>query len=91
MGTFALIFVGVGSIAANHITGGDVGLVGIALAHGLTIAVMASATGAVSGGHLNPAVTIGCLVTKKIDAKNAAGYKVLVAIRSAGKVANTYA
>ena len=76
IGTFALIFVGVGAIAADHITSGASGLVGIALAHGLTIAVMASATAAVSGGHLNPAVTIGALSVGKIDAANAVGYVV---------------
>jgi len=72
--TFALIFVGVGSIAADHMTGGAAGLTGIALAHGLVIAVMVSATMAISGGHVNPAVTIGALVAGKIDVKNAAGY-----------------
>ena len=74
IGTFALIFVGVGAIASNHISGGQSGLVGIALAHGLTIAVMVSATGAISGGHLNPAVTIGLFCAQKIDALNAFGY-----------------
>lgn len=74
VGTFALIFVGVGSIAMDFVTGGKVGLVGIALAHGLTIAVMASAVAAVSGGHLNPAVTVGALVVRKIEPLNAAGY-----------------
>jgi aquaporin Z len=74
IGTFTLIFIGVGSIAANYITAGDVGLTGIALAHGLAIAVMVSATAAVSGGHLNPAVTLGLLVVKKIDAAGAVGY-----------------
>ena len=73
IGTFALIFVGVGAITADYITGAS-GLVGIALAHGLTIAVMVSATAAVSGGHLNPAVTLGALVAGKIDAANAVGY-----------------
>lgn len=68
IGTFALIFVGVGAIAA------DAGLVGIALAHGLVIAVMASATGAISGGHLNPAVTIAMLATGRIKLGKAAGY-----------------
>jgi len=72
--TFALVFVGVGAIASDHISGGNSGLVGIALAHGLTIAVMASATAAISGGHINPAVTIGLFVAKKIDAINAIGY-----------------
>jgi aquaporin Z len=74
IGTFALIFVGVGSIAANHITGGQSGLVGIALAHGLTIAVMVSATAAISGGHLNPAVTLSLFCTRKIDLSNTVGY-----------------
>ena len=74
IGTFALIFVGVGAIAGNLINGGQTGLTGIALAHGLTIAVMASATAAISGGHLNPAVTIGLFCARKIDAINTIGY-----------------
>jgi aquaporin Z len=74
IGTFALIFVGVGAIAVDGITHGGAGLVGIALAHGLTIAVMVSATAAISGGHLNPAVTIAALVGGKIDARGALGY-----------------
>jgi aquaporin Z len=74
IGTFALIFVGAGSIAVNHYNGGDTQLLGIALAHGLTIAVMVSATAAISGGHLNPAVTIGLLSAGYIDLKNATGY-----------------
>lgn len=76
IGTFTLIFAGVGSIAANHITGGALGLTGIAFAHGLAIAVMVSATAAVSGGHLNPAVTAGALVAGKISFQNAIGYVV---------------
>jgi aquaporin Z len=74
IGTFALIFIGVGAIAADYMLGGKSGLVGIALAHGLTIAVMISATMAISGGHLNPAVTVGALVAKKISFGNAVGY-----------------
>jgi aquaporin TIP len=68
IGTFALIFVGIGVIKA------DPGLLGVALAHGLTIAVMVSATAAISGGHLNPAVTFGLLVGGKIDLKGAISY-----------------
>lgn len=74
IGTFALIFVGAGSIAMDYITKGHVGLTGIALAHGLTIAAMASATAAVSGGHLNPAVTFGAWIGRHIDGVNALGY-----------------
>lgn len=74
LGTFALIFVGVGAIAGNALNGGQTGLVGIALAHGLTIAVMVAATAAISGGHLNPAVTIAFLTTKKITGTTAVSY-----------------
>ena len=76
IGTFTLIFIGVGAIASNAMSGGSAGLTGIAFAHGLTIAVMASATAAISGGHLNPAVTIGLFFAQKIDALNAIGYVV---------------
>lgn len=79
IGTFALIFIGVGAIATDYInrggiTGTTVDLAAIALAHGFTIAVMVSATAAISGGHLNPAVTFGAWLTGKIDSKNALGY-----------------
>src|SRR3712207_783773 len=68
VGAFALTFVGIGSI----VSGG--GLVGVALAHGLVIAVMASAVGHVSGGHFNPAVTLGFIVTGRIEGKLALVY-----------------
>ncbi|MSU59753.1 MAG: MIP family channel protein [Pedosphaera sp.] len=73
IGTFALIFVGVFAIKNNAPAAG-VGLLGVALAHGLTIAVMVSATGGISGGHLNPAVTFGLLVGGQIDFRRAVSY-----------------
>lgn len=77
VGAFALIFIGAGSILAAQAAGGGVngaGLVTVALAHGLVIAVMVSAVGHVSGGHFNPAVTIGAWVTQKIETVAALGY-----------------
>lgn len=74
IGTFALLFAGIGAIAADDITGGAVGLVGIALAHGLALVVFISAFGVVSGAHFNPAVTIGLWSIKKINLTNAIAY-----------------
>ena len=74
VGTFALIFVGVGAIYHLGAIAENGGLLGIALAHGLTIAVMVSATGAISGGHLNPAVTFGLLVGGQMDLPRSIAY-----------------
>jgi aquaporin Z len=62
VGTFALIFVGAGSIIA---TGGQ-NLVAIALAHGLAIGLMVAAAGHISGGLYNPSLTVGLMVTRRI-------------------------
>ena len=67
VGAFALVFVGAGSIAVAGVGGS--GLVGVALAHGLAIAVMVSAVGHISGGHFNPAVTLGFVVTRRMDVR----------------------
>ena len=64
VGAFALIFVGAG---ASITSGGGSGVLGVALAHGLVIAVMASAVGHISGGHFNPAVTLAFLVTRRMS------------------------
>lgn len=69
-GPFALVFAGVGAIIATQ----GSNLVAIALAHGLAIGLMITAVGHISGGHFNPAVTIGMLVARKIDAARAGIY-----------------
>ena len=74
IGTFALIFIGAGAAA---VVGDGVGLPGvaaIAVAHGLTIMVFAFAYGSVSGGHMNPAVTVGVLAAGAMSAGEAIGY-----------------
>jgi len=76
IGTFALIFFGAGSICAYQFlhANSDLSLFGVAIVHGLAIALMISALGHVSGGHFNPAVTIGFWVTKRITTIEAISY-----------------
>jgi aquaporin Z len=68
LGTFALVFFGAGAICADRYLqpSGGIGPLGMALAHGLAMAIMISALGHISGGHFNPAISIGFWVTKRI-------------------------
>ena len=68
VGTFLFFIVGAGSIVLVTYAPPGPGLVGIALAHGLVLAVLVSSLGAVSGGHFNPAVTFALWIGGKIDA-----------------------
>jgi len=67
VGTFIFFFIGAGSIVTDSYTHGAVGLIGVALAHGLILSIMVSVFGAISGGHFNPAVTVGAWVARKVD------------------------
>src|SRR5580700_1891943 len=93
VGTFALIFFGAGSICADQYlrtsSNGQIGLglLGIALAHGLAIAIMVTSLGHISGGHFNPAITIGFWVTRKISTFDTLAYW---AAQLAGAVAAAY-
>jgi MIP family channel proteins len=89
IGTFALIFFGAGSICADQFLhgAGSPGLFGIALAHGLAIAIMVSSLGHISGGHFNPAITIGFWVTKRVSTLDAVLYW---AAQLAGAIAAAY-
>ena len=73
IGTFALVFVGGGAIVLTHYTSGQSGLLQVALAHGLILAVMVSALMRISG-HFNPAVTVAFLATRRIEAVMAGVY-----------------
>lgn len=71
LGTFVLVFGGVGSavIAGEHI-----GALGVAFAFGLSLLAMAYAIGPISGCHINPAVTMGLLVSRRIELSEAVRY-----------------
>src|SRR5687768_134575 len=84
VGTFVLVFGGVGSAV---IAGEQIGNLGVAFAFGLSLLAMAYAIGPISGCHINPAVTLGLLVRGKIDLGEAARYwgaQVVGAIAAAG-------
>jgi len=68
LGSFALTFIGAGSVMIAQ------DLVGVALAHGLVLAIMVTALGHISGAHFNPAVTFGFLVTGRMKLAEAARY-----------------
>ncbi len=74
LGTFGLVFFGAGSVAVQGMPNGASGILGIALAHGLVLAILVTALLGISGGHLNPAVTIGLLVARRTEGRTAAAY-----------------
>jgi aquaporin TIP len=75
LGTFGLVFVGAAVVVVNGgFPNSGIGLLGIALAHAVVLSVMVSATMTISGGHLNPAVTLGLLVARRIDLASAVAY-----------------
>ena len=76
IGTFGLVFIGAGSVVVNQARSGALGLQGVALAHGVVLAIMVTALMRISGAHFNPAVTFGLWLTNKIDAKDAGLYVV---------------
>jgi aquaporin Z len=71
LGTFVLVFGGVGSAV---LAGGKIGYVGVSLAFGLSLLAMVYTIGPISGCHINPAVTLGVLLRGKIGGRDAAGY-----------------
>jgi MIP family channel proteins len=87
IGTFALVFVGSGAIIHARSTGNPTGLIEIAFAHGLILAVMVSALMRISG-HFNPAVTLAMLVTQRIEPMMAGLY---IVAQTLGGIGGAYA
>ena len=67
IGTYVLVFAGTGAIIVNEVSGGAVTHVGVALTFGLVVFAMIAALGDVSGAHLNPAVTVGFALARRLD------------------------
>jgi aquaporin TIP len=75
VGTFALVFIGAAVVVVNGgFPNSGIGLLGIALAHALVLSVLVTATMNISGGHLNPAVTVALLVVRRIAVGPAVAY-----------------
>jgi aquaporin Z len=75
LGTFWLVLCGCGSaVIAAAFPQVGIGLVGVSLAFGLTVVTMAYAVGHISGGHFNPAVTLGLVAAGRVEIGQAVGY-----------------
>src|SRR2546426_2946017 len=77
VGTVVFVFLGAGSVVTTALAGPNAGAVSsliVALAHGVGMAVIVSATMNISGGHINPAVTTGLWIANKIDGRQASQY-----------------
>ena len=72
IGTLLFVFLGAGSVVAfvaNGPTTGSIGPLGVAMAHGVGMAVIVSMTMSISGGHINPAVTFGLWIANRVPGK----------------------
>jgi MIP family channel proteins len=77
VGTLIFVFLGAASVVAAVAAGpttGSIGPLGVAFAHGVALAIVVSMTMSISGGHLNPAVTVSLWVANKIDGRLAWQY-----------------
>lgn len=74
VGTFVLTLLGCGTAVSLNCGVDAASVVGTAVAFGLAVVAMAYTIGGISGCHINPAITLGCLLTKRISGKDAAMY-----------------
>src|SRR4051812_28968813 len=95
-GTFVLVFMGCGAAVISGKTWaadlpGGIGFLGIALAFGLAVVVMAYTIGPISGCHINPAITVSMLVAGKISFADTISYIVAQFIGAAAGAGLLYA
>lgn len=87
LGTFVLVFMGCGSAV---LAGGYIGFLGISFAFGLAVLAMAYAIGGISGCHINPAVSISMLATRKMKLKDTLIYVVMQCVGAVIGAATLY-
>ena len=80
VGTMVLVLMGCGTAVSLACGVDTASVIGTACAFGLAVVAMAYAIGGISGCHINPAITLGCLLTKRISCKDAAWYMVFQVI-----------
>ena len=80
VGTFVLTLLGCGSAVSLNCGIDTASVVGTALAFGLAVVAMAYTIGGISGCPINPAITLGCLISGRISGKDACGYMVFQVI-----------
>lgn len=82
VGTFVLTLLGCGAAVSLNCGVDTASVVGTSCAFGLAVVAMAYAIGGISGCHINPAITLGCLLTKRISGKDAGMYMLFQCIGS---------
>lgn len=80
VGTFVLTLLGCGTAVSLNCGSDTASVVGTAVAFGLAVVAMAYTIGGISGCHINPAITLGCLLTKRISGKDAVMYMIFQVI-----------
>lgn len=74
IGTFVLVFAGTGAVVVDDVSGGSLSTLGVALVFAFAVMTMIQSVGDVSGAHLNPAVSFGFWLARRLPPRELAGY-----------------